>query len=240
MELKIDLHVHSDASLDGRSGLDELARAAAKRGLDAVAICDHNRFTLREPEERGGVLILPGCEVSAKTGHVLALFCKEQFELPGELPELADAAESIRAHGGLAVIAHPYTRADKDREPEAAYLEGAECANARAFFHNPRANDMAADFAARHGLIKTGGSDAHEAGEVGNCYTLVQCGERTPEAIERAVRAGDCRPVFVRNTSRTRKGLSQLAAARRRGGIGNLCTGLAYTAYCAGRDLLHI
>lgn len=240
MELKIDLHVHSDASPDGRSTLDELARAAKARGLDAIAVCDHNRFTLETPEEREGVLLLPGCEVSTRTGHVLALFCRSPFPLPAELPGLADASELIHGAGGIAVIAHPYTRADRDREDEARFLDGAECANARAFFHNPAANAMAEDFAARHGLIRTGGSDAHHAGEVGNCCTVARCAERTPEAVEAALRAGACRPVFVKNTSRTRKGLSQLTAARRRGGVKNLCVGLAYTVWCAGRDILHI
>ncbi len=241
MELKIDFHVHSNASLDGRSDLSDLAKAAKARGLDGIAICDHNGFTLAAPETREGVLLLPGCEVSARTGHVLALFCGEQFRPdPKDLPELSDAAGRIRSSGGIAVIAHPYTRDDKDREGEAEALDGVECANARACFHNPRANDMAADLAARHRLIATGGSDAHEAGEVGNCYTVVDCDERTAEAIEKAVRAGKCRPVFVKNTSRTRKGLSQFAARRRRGGVKNLCVGAAYVVYCAVRDILHI
>lgn len=240
MELKIDLHVHSSASPDGRSDLTALAKAAKERGLDALAICDHNTFTLAAPEFREGVLLLPGCEVSTGSGHLLALFCKERFEIPAELPALSEAAEQIRAHGGIAVVAHPFTRADRDRETEAAHLDGAECANARARFHNPDANKMAEEFAARHDLIATGGSDAHHAGEVGNCYTGVECGEFSPEAIESAVRAGRCRPVFVKNTSRTRKGLSQLEAARRRGGVKNLCRGAAYLAYCVGRDILHI
>ena len=240
MEVKVDFHVHSAASLDGRSELDELARAAKKRGLDAVAICDHNRFTLTYPETREGVLLLPGCEVSTRSGHVLALFCGESFAPPEELPSLEGAAELIHSHGGVAVLAHPFTRADIDREGEERYLDGVESANARAYFHNPRANQTAAEFAARHGLFETGGSDAHHAGEVGNCHTALECRDRSPEAVETALRAGRCRPVFVKNTCRTRKGLSQFRAARRRGGVKNLCVGAAYIAYCAARDILHI
>lgn len=241
MELKVDFHVHSSASQDGRSSLDELAGAAKKRGLDAIAICDHNAFTLSAPEEREGVLLLPGCEVSTKTAHVLALFCREPFDLPrGVLPELPEAAKLIHEHGGIAVIAHPYARADRDRDAEAPHLDGAETANARAYFRNDAANEMASGLAARFGLIATGGSDAHHAGEVGNAFTAVACRERTPEAVEKAVRAGECRAVIAKNTSRTRKGLSQLTAARRRGGVHAVCRALAYTAYCAARDILHI
>ncbi len=240
MILKVDIHVHSDASPDGRSSPDELAKAAGERGLDAIVICDHNKFTLAAPELREGVLLLPGCEVSTKTGHLLALFCKERFEAPPELPELCEAAELIRAHGGVAVIAHPFARADRDREDEAECLDGVECANARAWFHNSRAGEMAADFAARHKLTAIGGSDAHHSGEVGNCYTELDCEVCTAECIETALREGKCRPVFLKNTSRTRKGFSQFRAARRRGGIKALCVGTAYIAYCVIRDILHV
>ncbi len=240
MELKVDLHVHSEASPDGRSGLDALAQAAKKRGLDALAICDHNAFTLSSPEERAGVLLLPGCEVSTAAGHVLALFCREPFPCPKALPTLEEAVRTIRERGGLAVVAHPFARADRDLEGAAEALDGAECANARAYFHNGNANAMAEDFARRHGLFMTGGSDAHEAGEVGNCYTVLECAAPTPEALEEALRAGRCRPVFVRNTSRTRKGLSQFTLRRRLGGVKNICVGAAYVAYCAGRDILHL
>ena len=39
---RADLHVHTSASPDGRSSLEEIARAARRAGLDAVASTDHN------------------------------------------------------------------------------------------------------------------------------------------------------------------------------------------------------
>ena len=38
---RADLHVHTDASPDGRSPLAAIARAARRAGLDAVAVTDH-------------------------------------------------------------------------------------------------------------------------------------------------------------------------------------------------------
>ena len=41
-EIKGDLHVHSKWS-DGTSSIEEIARAAQKRGYQYVAICDHSK-----------------------------------------------------------------------------------------------------------------------------------------------------------------------------------------------------
>ena len=70
---RADLHVHTSASADGRSSLEETARAARRAGLDAVAVTDHNLCT-PAPERLEGVLFIPGCEVSTRAGHITALF----------------------------------------------------------------------------------------------------------------------------------------------------------------------
>ena len=43
MELRLDLHIHSERSPDGRMSLPQIAAAARARGLQGVAICDHDR-----------------------------------------------------------------------------------------------------------------------------------------------------------------------------------------------------
>ena len=42
MKLTLDLHVHSDASFDGRMSVRQIALLAKARGIDGVAICDHD------------------------------------------------------------------------------------------------------------------------------------------------------------------------------------------------------
>ncbi len=244
MELKIDLHVHTNASPDGRSSLGALAAAALAQGLDGMAIADHNRFTLDRPERYNGVLLLPACEISTDRGHMLALFCAASFDvqalMEGGLVPAAVAARAIHEAGGLAVMAHPFARADRDLEDLAPLLDGVECANARACFKNPAANAMAAEYAARRHLPYTGGSDAHHAREVGNCYTLFQAESADPAHLAQALKAGDTRAVFVRPTPRYRKGLSQMTRARRSHNPLKVCRGAAYLAYCGLRDLLRV
>ena len=42
MRLTLDLHLHSQASPDGRMTVEEIAAAARARGLHGVAVCDHD------------------------------------------------------------------------------------------------------------------------------------------------------------------------------------------------------
>ena len=72
MILKADLHVHSAASWDGRSGLAALAQAAHARGLDAIAVCDHDLCT--DVSGSFPVLLIPGVEITSTAGHILGLF----------------------------------------------------------------------------------------------------------------------------------------------------------------------
>ena len=97
-----DLHVHTAASPDGRSSLEALAAAGARAGLQALAITDHDLCT-PVPLEIGGVLLIPGCEISTRAGHITGLFLTEpvDFAALGHLPEPEAAVAAIRKAGGL-------------------------------------------------------------------------------------------------------------------------------------------
>ena len=232
----LDLHVHSDASPDGRHGLDALARAAARKGLNGLAVADHNRFTLTEPETRHGVLLLPACEFSTQEGfHLLALFCREPVPIPATSAPLAFLSAEIRRRGGLAVLAHPYAGSSGPPEDLASVLDGVETANARACFHRRDANRLAEDYGARHRLFFTGGSDAHSWKEVGGCYTQVDADG--PEALRDALAAGAGSPVLVQLTPRRYKGLSQWKKALRQRSFPRLLRAGLYVGYCFALDL---
>lgn len=241
MTFRLDLHVHTDASSDGRSSLAAQAAAAKAAGLDAIAVTDHNRCT-PVPPELEGVLLIPGCEVSTTDGHITGLFLDAPLDLEGlcsgGLPTGAAAVEEIRRRGGLAVLAHPYQSAKAAPEALSFRPDAVETANARSALKVREANQRAERLAESWALPSVGGSDAHSAGEVGSAYTQVECAERSLSALKAALLAGHCRGVLVRDTAHIQKGLSQLAKARRLGGGKRLAVALAYVACCAGRDLL--
>ena len=73
MELKLDLHIHSERSPDGIMPLEEIVSLARARGLDGAAVCDHD-LALTGPPRFDDFLLIPGVEVSTQLGHLLGLF----------------------------------------------------------------------------------------------------------------------------------------------------------------------
>ena len=150
MTYKIDLHVHTAASLDGLSSLEELTAAAKAAGLDAIAVTDHNLCT-PVPQQLNGVLLIPGCEVSTRQGHITALFLEEPLDLTAlrkdGLPQGGDAVGEIHRRGGIAVLAHPCQSPNAAPEQFAFRPDCVEGANARAALKVKDANEKAAALA---------------------------------------------------------------------------------------------
>ena len=234
---RADLHVHTDASGDGRSTLARQAAAARAAGLDAMAVTDHDRCT-PVPERMEGVLLIPGCEISTTLGHITGLFLARPVDMVAlEKPRSPEAAvRAIHEAGGLAVLAHPYELREPDRAGLQVALDGMETANARADLKDAHANEKAAALAAELGLAPVGGSDGHHAKEVGNAYTELEAAELTLDALRAALAGRRCRAVLVRRTGWVQKGLSQWRAARRHGPRRQI-HGLLYLGKCLWRAM---
>lgn len=88
MYRKIDLHIHSPSSdcyVDNMSpesqvhtAPQDIVNAALMAGLHAIAITDHNSAEwidrVRDAAQGTPLVVFPGIEISAKGGHVLAIF----------------------------------------------------------------------------------------------------------------------------------------------------------------------
>ncbi|MFA6185203.1 MAG: CehA/McbA family metallohydrolase [Candidatus Shapirobacteria bacterium] len=73
--LKFDLHMHTIGS-DGKNSVKEMLRVAKRRGLDVLAITDHNipnKFNPEKIREKYGIYVISGCELSFLSGHLLVL-----------------------------------------------------------------------------------------------------------------------------------------------------------------------
>ncbi|MCQ2456918.1 MAG: PHP domain-containing protein [Clostridia bacterium] len=230
MIIKVDLHVHSDASPDGRSSLDKLTKSAKEKGIEAIAVTDHNAFS-RCPESMNGVLIIPGIELSTKQGHITGLFLEDEPEIKKELPDGSEAVAEIRRRGGIAVLAHPFQKG-KCELPEA---DAVETANSRAAMKIKEANSLAAAYAREMGLPGLGGSDAHSAGEIGSAYTELEVCELTLTELKKRLLSG--KAVLVRECSNFTKGLSQFRKAKNSRNIGKILKGVAYLGVCVIRDI---
>jgi hypothetical protein len=102
-----DLHTHTVHS-DGKMTVAELARFAVGRGLDYLAVTDHNTIShhmeLPGTAATHGIVLLPGQEVTTETGHANA------FGDIGwvDFREPADGwLEACERAGGLLSVNHP-------------------------------------------------------------------------------------------------------------------------------------
>ena len=109
--VRVDCHLHTAASGDAVTTLDQLAERARQEGLDVVCITDHN-VTAAAVAAAGrdlGVRIIVGEEIRTPDGDMIGLFLTER--IPYVLP-LAEVIARIRAQGGLVYAPHPF---DEDR-----------------------------------------------------------------------------------------------------------------------------
>ena len=237
--LLIDLHVHTDLSNDGRSSIAKLAKAAVARGLDAIVLTDHDACVLDAPIRMGGVWLLPGCEISTTSGHVLGVLFDKKPDIAAlranGLPAASATVAMLRECGAVSVLAHPYEK--KSAQPDVS-TDCIECVNARVYIRNPDANMQAGVLAATFGLPAIGGSDAHCAGEVGNAYSVIGTSICTLPALREAILKGLCEPVLTKNTPRYKKGLSQFRKARRSHNLKRIIIGVIYTGYCILLDVI--
>ncbi|WP_248896060.1 CehA/McbA family metallohydrolase [Haloplanus halobius] len=196
--IRIDPHVHSDASYDGHDPVELLLEQAAEIGLDGVVITDHDvihesvRAAELAPEY--GLLGIPGVEVSTAVGHLLAIGVRE---MPPRRAPLDATVEWVRDHGGLAVVPHPFQRSRHGvPRRHLADCDAIEVFNSWLFtgFRNRRARR----FAAEHDYPALAASDAHSVPHVGRAYTelVMPDADRSAldgEAVLDAVRSGATR-----------------------------------------------
>jgi PHP domain len=187
-----DLHTHTVHS-DGKLTVTELARFAVGRGLDFLAITDHNTISHHAelPAVGGlhGIALVPGQEITTDTGHANA------FGDIGwiDFREPADAwLEDCERAGGLLSVNHPigghvsWVAPMKQRPP---LVEVWHWSWLDPKWTTPLAWWLAWD----PGAIPVGGSDWHVQGNdapPGSPTTWVEAEAGDADAVLAAMRAG--------------------------------------------------
>jgi len=191
--LKIDLHVHTIFSEDASTTLREVVTYSKKRGLNGVAVTDHRtlRGALKLAKEKR-IIVIPGLEIDTLHGHVLALNMTNPIPPKLSLPE---TVQRIHDLGGTAVAAHPavvFKIGITRRAASISNFDAVEVINSAAFPFS-LSTYWSRKLAERLNLPQTGGSDAHQAVEIGMAYTLVYADSNVDHIIE-AIRKGDTIP----------------------------------------------
>ena len=218
--VRIDLHVHSRYSPDSRSGVEEIAGQLATLGLRGFALTDHNsvaghRELLALRPRFPGMVFLPGVEVSAAEGHLLAYAVEDA---PPPHRPVAETVQWVEGHGGVAVLAHPFRLAHGvgRRIAESASVSALETKNGHT---SELRNARAGLVAARRRVGATGGSDAHVLGDLGRAYTEFSGDVLTVEDALEAIRQGrtEAGGQSLGWTGRMRLGFRNAALLLRRG-----------------------
>ena len=189
-----DLHTHSrffHSSPDVATRYDPFGvrltlRIARRRGLDGIAITNHDFFrreTIVDPA------CLSGIEISTTKGHLLVVGAEPPSRTtPGEL-EPSEAVALAHDHDCAAIIAHPFrnsTLRDCDADFDAIEVNG----------KHPEHRRRIEAIADERDLAIVGGSDAHFPFEVGRVSTRLDIDHLTPRAAAEAIREGRVEPVF--------------------------------------------
>ncbi len=171
MIVRADLHIHTTIS-DGANSPKEVVLAAFYKGLNVIAITDHDTFqgalVARRYVDSLDLLVIIGCEVSATRGDIL-VFCDSPIDISRNIDELIDIAH---ANNCLVVPAHPF---DEQRnsigdEIYSYKWDAIEIYNASSTEY---ANKQARRAAKIMGLPGIGNSDAHSIDRIGIVYNKI-------------------------------------------------------------------
>ncbi len=168
--LRVDLHLHSHYSHDGKSSLEELIARARESNLDRIALTDHNTVEGALALARiAPELAIAGEEIKTVEGEVIGLFITRRVP-PFLTPE--EAMDLIHGMGGLTYIPHPLDRRRANFLPErvvhlANRIDIIETYNP---WCDASANQAAAQLAEDLGKVAATGSDSHSAEELGRSW----------------------------------------------------------------------
>jgi predicted metal-dependent phosphoesterase TrpH len=166
MELiTVELHCHTCFSKDSLMLPARLLEVGSQRGIDRIAITDHNEF---DGALKCAQIAPERVIVGEEEGELLAYFLEERVP-PNLSPE--ETITRLRDQGAVISVAHPYDSIRGGSWSE-SYLErilplvdAIEVFNARTWSSGP--NEKAARAAQKYNLLRTAGSDAHAYSEVG-------------------------------------------------------------------------
>ena len=192
MVLKIDLHVHTCYSSDGITTLREVVAYAKRRGLDGVAITDHDTVDgalklLGKTE----LTVIPGIEITTLGGHMLALNVDKP--IPSNL-STSETIQRVHEAGGIAAAAHPFTFFKGWRSSDITLnFDAIEVINSAAFPFS-LSTHLGRKLAVRLNLPQIAGSDAHYGPEIGFAYTLINADPEVDEIVH-AIKKGRTVPL---------------------------------------------
>ena len=201
---RADLQLHSDLG-DGLASPEAILDAAERAGLDVIALTDHDdirgAFLLRDIAARRSspVEIVPGVEITTRSGHLLALWIEDEIPM---FAALAETVARIHRAGGVAIVPHPLSyltfsvgegalRGLAAAADPLVHVDGIETRNPSYAGRVRAARSVWLNANVLH-VAETGSSDAHHANLVGTTWT--EFSGEDGSALRRAIADRTTRP----------------------------------------------
>jgi len=172
----VDLHNHTSDSHDGFTTHAELLNSCLVRGIDAIAVTEHDAFCQIDADlfKKNGVELIFGREFTANTGaHIIGLFISDSMP---KSDSRHDIVRHIKSQNGIVIMPHPW-------KPGSGYLsiyDKDDLINEFDFIELVNGGWRAVKYggeiikiAQEYNLKMIASSDSHRGCQVGLCATKV-------------------------------------------------------------------
>lgn len=184
--MKADFHIHTRYSMDCEMELEDIIERCQKMEIDCIAITDHGTVEGGlKMQEIAPFKIIVGEEVLTDFGEIMGMFLKET--IPSNI-SVDEAISRIKEQGGLVCLPHPFdplrglTMEPDEVDKLAPRVDIVEVFNARSPINSTA--DKALDYALRHNIPATVGSDSHTLGEIGRTFVEIDDFETPDQLLE--------------------------------------------------------
>lgn len=166
--IHLDPHVHSSYSEDSIFSPEKIVKTAYLRGLNAIAITDHNTIkggVQAKSMKQDKVMIIVGSEIKTDFGDIIGLFLNEEIKSRN----LEEVIYEIKTQDGIIVLPHLYRRRFLSKEL-LRNLDIIEGINGRC---SEELNLKAQKTAKELKIPVVAGSDAHFSFELGKIWNVI-------------------------------------------------------------------
>ena len=200
--LKADFHVHTVLSkhhlldriklADALNTPAEMVKAAADKGLDCIAIAEHNLlfnpYSAKKLTKAYGIVVLPGVELYLNKKDVIAIGITK---LP-KVETVAEFKDVVHGQDGILVAPHPYDPLNRGFK-EFDLVDAIEVVNGFGAFGFKKLITLADKLK----KAKICGSDAHCTNQLGWTHFFIDA-EPDADAIIAAVKKRKTVPVYAK------------------------------------------
>lgn len=194
----VDLHIHeSKYSLDSHVSLEKIIEEAKRKGLDGIAITDHDDMQIKEEAEtlskNLNYPIFVGVEYLTLEGDIVAFGIDKVPE--GRIPA-QEFINLVNEAGGVCISAHPFRNNNRGLENNLNTIRG--LAGIEGFNGNTDklSNLKAFETAKKLGIQAVGSSDAHHQHAVGRFATKLPFTVTNVTELIRAIKTNECVPMI--------------------------------------------